>query len=148
MTDQVETKQVTWEDFEVVEEQEVCDGCFDPQCGKYRKEITEWEEGNEPLPTEWKGDKVTNGENWADDGINPEISESELARMQEVMIAVNVSLREWSESMERMTMDFARMQEIYQYTGEGRFEAIGAIPLCTPHRNPLTVHQGDCSDGG
>lgn len=32
MTNQVETKQVTWQEMEVSEEQ--CQGCFDPQCGE------------------------------------------------------------------------------------------------------------------
>lgn len=34
MTDQIEVQEkVRWEDLEVVEEQDECQGCFDPLCG-------------------------------------------------------------------------------------------------------------------
>jgi hypothetical protein len=153
MTDQVETKQVTWEDFEVAEESVVIDWedssppkqtyqerlaelgglarerllhgrweNLEPIKVTEEQNITEWEEGNEPVP-------------------------SELARMRGVMITVNVSLSEWDEAVTKAARHFARMQEIYRYAGEGRFEIIGAIPLCTPARNPLTYRSEDCSDG-
>ena len=115
MTDQVETKQVTWEDLEVAEEQKVCQGCFDPRCGCGEHGVTEWEEGNEPVPTE-------------------------LPRMGKMLVMTNVSLEQWKEAMENATRRLARMQKVYRYAGGGHFEDIGGIALCTPHRDPLTGH--------
>ena len=126
MSDQVETKQVTWEDLEVAEELDlnkvtIHDG-------------TEWEEGNEPVPTE-------------------------MVRRRNVPITVNVSLSKWSEALEQAVADELRTMSLLQVAQAFRIppaqlnntnlsfrdvvemnERMGRPygPLCTPYRDPLT----------
>ena len=76
MIDQVEVKeQIRWEDLEVGEQHE----------------ITEWEEGNEPIPAEYKC------------GVDPAKPGSEftgVAIMQGVLLVCGISAEEFAEAME------------------------------------------------
>lgn len=148
MTNQVETKQVTWEDMEVAQELQMLDP-YQPPHVEPEKPVTEWEEGNEPLPVEYeplpRGVIILLGideETW-NEGAEKFVRENpvkatfytagDIYRIPtSVRVNANISLDDMAELQERMGNKIQRLQMMYDST-------FGA-PLCIASRNYMTAH--------
>lgn len=144
MSDQVETKQVTWQEMEVAEEQ--CQGCFDPQCGQEKPFPTDISEIEFQDPIEepmLRGVILLQGideEAWNEavekfymkDSRGMILVQVAQAYRQppSVMVNTNILPEDVEKLREQMGDKMERLHRMY-------VSPFGA-PLCTAHRAPIT----------
>ena len=173
MNNQVETKKVRWEDLEIAEEQDhlvidwvpsliediianwhrpqverwyIMPGLGDEVAQVHQAlcgEITEWEEGNEPVPTEYKC------------GVDPAKPGSEFtawngAGRAGVLLVFGISAEEFAEATEGLAraaleteIDYLNTPVLDWREANKRLPSIGEMvaainAFCTPSRNNLT----------
>ena len=182
MTDQIEVQEkVRWEDLEVDEEPKYYfEGLGDAAAETHQficeeisrrkklkvaeeQEVTEWEEGKEPVPTELKHqsvandlderyEKALNSFDQMTDGAKALASVN--AIMQGVLMVSGISAEEFAEAMEgraradlEQEMDLNRFQRIVPspelplengFRFVDRREWLEYVAQCTPSRNTLT----------